>query len=131
MAALDAVVFVGDRPVDLWGEHHGGSADDQRRLRQQLDLVADAADDGRQDRDMFVYESVAAASVFLSRYLRAGDLVLLKGSGPADHLERIALSRHQTVSCWRRHCGRMNSCDGCELLTTPGDDACGDVACDP
>ena len=38
---------------------------------------------------MFVFATVEQASDFLTDYLHAGDLVLLKGSGPTDHLERI------------------------------------------
>jgi UDP-N-acetylmuramoyl-tripeptide--D-alanyl-D-alanine ligase len=119
IACLDAVVFVGERAVELWGEQHSRSAADQRRLRQQLGLTPGGDSSAHPPADMYVFESVARASSFLSGYLRAGDLVLLKGSGPADHLERIVLSRRQPVSCWLRHCGRMTSCDVCELLTTP------------
>jgi UDP-N-acetylmuramoyl-tripeptide--D-alanyl-D-alanine ligase len=121
--AVDAVVFVGERAAELWGQRHGGSAADQRRLRQQLGFTRDDADAAAHPpADMYVYESVAQASSFLSGYLRGGDLVLLKGSGPTDHLERILLNRCQPVSCWLRHCGRMNSCDACELLTAGGRD---------
>jgi len=67
---------------------------------------------------MYVFESVSSARLFLSGYIRAGDLVLLKGSGPSDHLERIVLSRCQPVSCWLTACGRLTSCDCCEMLAT-------------
>lgn len=90
LAIADAVVFVGRRAVDLWGEEHGTSP--------------------------YVFGSVAQATGFLSGYLCAGDLVLLKGSGPTDHLERILLSRQQPVSCWLTDCGLATSCDACELL---------------
>jgi UDP-N-acetylmuramoyl-tripeptide--D-alanyl-D-alanine ligase len=118
VAVLDTVVFVGARAADLWGEQQSSSWDGQRRLWQQIGLTSDALHLpphplGR----MYVLASVAVASSFLANQLRAGDLVLLKGSGPADHLERILLSRHQDVSCWLPHCGRLNSCDDCELLT--------------
>jgi UDP-N-acetylmuramoyl-tripeptide--D-alanyl-D-alanine ligase len=114
IASLDAVVFVGQRAAELWGKQHSGSAADQHRLRQQLGLNRHGA--AHRPADMYVFETVARASRFLSGYLRADDLVLLKGSGPTDHLERILLSRQQPVSCWLRHCGRMTSCDACELL---------------
>lgn len=121
VACLNAVVFVGERAAELWGEQHNESAAGQNRLRQQLSLAGDGTSrSAHPPGDMYVFGSVARASSFLSGYLRAGDLVLLKGSGPADHLERVLLSRRQPVSCWLPHCGRMCSCDGCDLLTVPG-----------
>jgi UDP-N-acetylmuramoyl-tripeptide--D-alanyl-D-alanine ligase len=88
---LDTVIFVGTRAVELWGSRRRASP--------------------------YVFELVAQASGFLTGYLRAGDLVLLKGSGPTDHLERIMLSRQQPVSCWLPDCGLTTSCDACERLT--------------
>lgn len=117
IASLDAVVFVGERAFELWGEQRSTSEVRQRRLRQQLGLMPDADSSDHRTGDMYVLESVAQASRFLAGYLRAGDLVLLKGSGPTDHLERILLNRERPVSCWLSHCGRMTSCDECELLT--------------
>lgn len=114
IATLNAVVFVGERPVDHWGLYCGSGAD-QRQLRQQLGLGANGAG-GR----MYVFKTVEQATGFLSGYLRMGDLVLLKGSGPTDHLERILLSRQRPVSCWLARCGRINGCDDCELLTSDG-----------
>jgi UDP-N-acetylmuramoyl-tripeptide--D-alanyl-D-alanine ligase len=116
-SAVDAVVFVGQRAAQLWGEKRGTTAVDQRRLRQQLDLSVAPAD--RPRGDLFVFATVAQASAFLTGYLHAGDLVLLKGSGPSDHLERILLRRQQPVACWLSDCGRLTSCDACDLLTTP------------
>jgi UDP-N-acetylmuramoyl-tripeptide--D-alanyl-D-alanine ligase len=110
--AADTVVFVGHRAAQLWGDGRGTTAADQAQLRHQLDLP-------RPCGDLFVFATVARASAFLTGYLRAGDLVLLKGSGPTDHLERILLHRRQPVSCWLSDCGRLTSCDACELLTTP------------
>lgn len=62
------------------------------------------------------FATVKAATAFLNDYLKAGDLVLLKGSNPADHLYRIVLSRTSLVSCWRGDCGRLAFCDSCELV---------------
>jgi UDP-N-acetylmuramoyl-tripeptide--D-alanyl-D-alanine ligase len=121
-AMLDTVVFVGPRAVELWGEHGSGSAADQDRLRREIGLTAHPSGSLGQERrraKMYVFGSVAAASTFLNGQLRAGDLVLLKGSGPADHLERILLSRYRSVSCWRTRCGHTHGCDDCELLLPP------------
>lgn len=112
IAALDTSVFVGERAADLWGSH-GETAADQRQLRQQLGLGAEIA-----GGTMCVFGNVEQAADYLSGYVKPGDLVLLKGSGPTDHLERILLSRQRPVSCWLAHCGRINGCDDCELLTS-------------
>jgi UDP-N-acetylmuramyl pentapeptide synthase len=98
--AADTVVFVGDRAVELWGEQPTGAPDEH-------------------PGQLYVFATVAQASDFLSGHLRAGDLVLLKGSGPTDHLERVLLSRQQPVTCWAANCGRLTSCDACALLTAP------------
>ncbi len=112
-ATVDAVVFVGQRAVELWGEHTNNTAAVQQRIRYALGLTQETAMPGA---DLFVFGTVDAAGDFLDGYLRSGDLVLLKGSGPHDHLERIMLRRQQPVDCRRTACGRMNCCDDCELL---------------
>lgn len=62
------------------------------------------------------FSTVKAAAEFLSTFLTAGDLVLLKGSNPADHLYRIVLSRTSQVGCWRMDCRKTIFCDSCKLL---------------
>lgn len=111
VAALDVVLFVGGRPVELWGEHRSVSATDQLALHRQL-----ATPSTGHRGQMLVFEKVSDADEFLRGFLRPGDLVLIKGSGPADHLERVVLSRQQTVSCWLPSCGRIGPCDSCPLL---------------
>jgi hypothetical protein len=69
--------------------------------------------------DMFVFNTVRDAHAFLQDYLRAGDLVLVKGSGPADHLERLILTREQRITCWLSQCGRLYPCDVCDLVRAP------------
>lgn len=64
------------------------------------------------------FESLREVDEFLAANLRAGDLLLLKGSGTIDHLERLYLHRQQVVSCWRDRCGRSNHCSVCPLLRT-------------
>jgi aminoacyl-tRNA hydrolase len=73
------------------------------------------------DDAVVAFATVRDASRYLDRVLRPGDLVLLKGSNPADHLFRIALARTRTVGCWRQRCGRLLFCDRCELLDRPVD----------
>jgi aminoacyl-tRNA hydrolase len=62
------------------------------------------------------FAGVRAAHEFLSTYLEPGDLVLLKGSNPADHLYRLALARMQPVACWRMDCKRKTYCNTCDLV---------------
>jgi aminoacyl-tRNA hydrolase len=68
------------------------------------------------DDNLWAFGTVREAAAHLSRYLRFGDLVLLKGSTRADHLERLILTRTTGVECWRTGCGRMCYCNQCSLL---------------
>ena len=125
MAQLDVVVFVGDRAADLWGRHDDPSATAETALRERV--ARGALNSGRPPDDahvgrfgsMFVFDTVRDAHAFLSEFLTPGDLVLLKGSGPADHLERTILGRMSDVTCWEHRCGRLHPCDMCELLNMP------------
>jgi UDP-N-acetylmuramoyl-tripeptide--D-alanyl-D-alanine ligase len=65
---------------------------------------------------MFGFATVKAAAAHLAADLRAGDLVLLKGSNQADHLARIPLSLQREVGCWLTRCGRQEFCDDCRLI---------------
>jgi UDP-N-acetylmuramoyl-tripeptide--D-alanyl-D-alanine ligase len=104
----DLVVFVGERPEGLWGGHRRGSAD----------FLAEFA--GMPAR-VELFPTVRDASRFLRGELRRGDLLVLKGSGPSDHLERIVLGHQTSVQCWRAHCGLVVACDDCGLLTLPAE----------
>ncbi len=66
------------------------------------------------------FATAREADAFLLPVLREGDLVLLKGCGRADHLERLYLSRTMGVRCWRDRCGRTTRCEDCRLRTTAG-----------
>jgi UDP-N-acetylmuramyl pentapeptide synthase len=59
------------------------------------------------------------ASRWLADFVRAGDLVLLKGSNNADHLARLALALDHEVRCWRSRCPRQILCDRCRLSGAP------------
>lgn len=125
MTALDSVVFVGKRATQLWGEQQSLSLAAQGNLRRRVTLAPDDVPEALSDvedsrlGDMFVFNTVRDADAFLQDYLRAGDLVLVKGSGPADHLERLILTREQRVTCWLRQCGRLYPCDVCDLVRAP------------
>ncbi len=65
------------------------------------------------------FASLPEASAYLRAYLNAGDLVLLKGSHKADHMQRLIIQLKTEVQCWRSDCGRLQSCETCELLHVP------------
>ncbi len=111
IAIHDTTIFVGERAAELWGEHRDDEPDAQRRTRAHV-----TGDHDANGASLFVFEAVRDAARFLSDYLSAGDLVLLKASGPADHLERVLLDGIEPVSCWAAHCGRLFPCDMCEEL---------------
>lgn len=66
---------------------------------------------------LLAFTRIRDVARFLDQTLENGDLVLLKGCNPADHLSRLALARHTTVRCWRDRCGRGYFCSDCNLLT--------------
>lgn len=114
LTAADVVVFVGQRAVQLWGEHRDTSASAQLALREHLERGQ--ARWPSAGGTMLVFETVKDASGFLGGFLRRGDLVLLKGSGEADHLERILLAKQRPVGCWLSSCGKKEPCDTCSEL---------------
>jgi len=65
------------------------------------------------------FDLVQDASRWLADFVRAGDLVLLKGSNNADHLARLALALDHEVRCWRSRCPRQIICDRCRLSGAP------------
>jgi UDP-N-acetylmuramyl pentapeptide synthase len=67
---------------------------------------------------LFTAETMAEVNEHLRATLRPDDLVLLKGSFRADHLERLMLDRTESVDCWRNDCGRGYRCQVCDRLHT-------------
>jgi UDP-N-acetylmuramoyl-tripeptide--D-alanyl-D-alanine ligase len=65
---------------------------------------------------LFAFPAIQDASNFLAAYLKAGDLVLLKGSANADHLQRLLLARTSVVQCWRSDCHLNQFCLECPAL---------------
>jgi UDP-N-acetylmuramoyl-tripeptide--D-alanyl-D-alanine ligase len=116
LSTADVVIFVGRRAVQLWGEHRnprpGWAVIERRTPLPARSPTAGAA--------MLVFDTVHDATDFLHGHLRAGDLVLLKGSGQADHLERIVLTAQRSVRCWLPNCGKNEPCDSCPAIDTPG-----------
>jgi UDP-N-acetylmuramoyl-tripeptide--D-alanyl-D-alanine ligase len=119
VSALDAVIFVGERAANLWGEQKSQQPLAQEELLERIGMAADEDSDSCQAGDIFVFKTVRDMDRFLQDYLREGDLVLLKGSGPVDHLERIILNREGPITCWLTQCGRLYPCDVCDLVREP------------
>ncbi|MGD9501577.1 MAG: Mur ligase family protein [Methyloceanibacter sp.] len=94
--AADRVVFVGQ------GAHH------IRKLRQ--------AEIG--DR-LVGFQTVYEASAYFKEQALTDELIVLKGSRTADHLERIMLSQLGPVVCWKERCGRKLDCPNCSRYTRP------------
>ncbi len=100
-------------------------------IRQSLDvvdkiiLVGDHARSAIKARPhsenecVMAFDTLYQLNSFLNNYLKAGDLVLLKGSTRADHLQRIVLSRTNNTACWREKCGKFRFCSDCRLLHSP------------
>ena len=65
------------------------------------------------------FDTTYQASEFLRAETVPGELVLLKGSMGADHLERIILSQLDQVVCWRDGCGRLHPCPECKDYRLP------------
>jgi hypothetical protein len=63
------------------------------------------------------FSSVWQAHEHLRGVLRAGDLVLLKGTNRKDHLRRIVLARSRDVRCWRDDCGKFDFCGSCPSVS--------------
>lgn len=53
---------------------------------------------------------------FLEDYLKAGDLVLLKGTENSDHLQRLIHTRNKPISCWKYDCRKKKFCSDCRHL---------------
>jgi len=67
-------------------------------------------------QSLMAFPDVRQASAALQEILQPGDLVLLKGTGPGDHLGRLYHARRRPVTCWRMDCGKDILCDVCPQL---------------
>ena len=68
-----------------------------------------------EDDRVMAFDTLYQLNSFLSNYLKAGDLVLLKGTEYVDHLQRIVLSRTNGIACWREKCGKRRFCGDCRF----------------
>jgi UDP-N-acetylmuramoyl-tripeptide--D-alanyl-D-alanine ligase len=79
-------------------------------------LTARAAPD---DETIQAFPTLREARDYLEDALRPGDLVLLKGSNPADHLVRLVIDRSLPVLCWKSDCRKKAFCDRCPKVHEP------------
>jgi UDP-N-acetylmuramoyl-tripeptide--D-alanyl-D-alanine ligase len=96
LEAADRVVFVG----------------------RQAGHVTRLQGDAGRDR-LFAFETTYQASAFLAQDIEPEELMFIKGSIKADHLERIMLSQLDQVVCWRERCGKECACLDCSEYRTP------------
>lgn len=68
-----------------------------------------------QDR-LFAFSRVRDVCDFIHSIHRNGDLIVLKGTGQRDHLDRIPMSFYGKVNCWVDDCGRPMFCRECSHL---------------
>lgn len=72
----------------------------------------------KDDNDQAIqgFLTVHEAADYLREILQPGDLVLLKGSNKADHLERLVFNHQRPIECWRESCGFQVFCGSCPRL---------------
>lgn len=69
------------------------------------------------NRDSLVtFSRVRDVCDFIHSIHREGDLIVLKGNGLRDHLDRIPMSFSGTVNCWVDDCDRPMFCRECSHL---------------
>jgi UDP-N-acetylmuramoyl-tripeptide--D-alanyl-D-alanine ligase len=68
---------------------------------------------------LFAFQTVYQASTFLALRALPGELIYIKASRNADHLERIMLSQLHRVVCWRERCGTSGNCFSCKSYLQP------------
>ncbi len=109
------------------GERHVWAA---RQALEVADLVVLVGGPSRalrssgagQDPALHIFATLHDAALYLRTELRAGDLVLLKGTNQQDHLVRLLLDRQRPVQCWDMACGRNQFCGTCARLYAPVDE---------
>jgi UDP-N-acetylmuramoyl-tripeptide--D-alanyl-D-alanine ligase len=84
-------------------------------LRQTPSHVGATAEEQAAGRVLF-FADVAAIADHLGRTALPGEVILVKGSMRADHLERVALAAVAPVACRAARCGRGRPCVECDLL---------------
>ncbi|MFO1250564.1 MAG: aminoacyl-tRNA hydrolase [Inhella sp.] len=101
----------------------------ERELRQAAQLLAEVCDEvlvvgpwsttalaaksPEARQRIKAFDSLWMAHGHLRQQLRAGDLVLLKGTARIDHLQRLVLAQTREIRCWQDDCRRGEFCTTC------------------
>lgn len=96
LRVADRVVFV------------GANAERVSKLRQ-----------GAIGERLLVFTTAFEASAYFREHVLPGELIMIKQSMPADHLERIVLSQFEPVVCWRERCHKRRECPRCASYKRP------------
>ena len=84
-------------------------------LRHTPSRVGVSAEDVADGRAVFL-RTVKDIAAYLQETALPGEVILLKGSSGADHLDRIAHAFVSPVACWLDKCGRNMNCINCEWM---------------
>lgn len=84
-------------------------------LRHSPSHVGASAADVESGRTLF-FDSVERIAAHIRATAIPGEVILLKGSSLADHLDRIAHDFLAPVACWLGKCGRNMNCINCEWM---------------
>jgi len=84
-------------------------------LRHTPSHVGASADEIAAGRTLFM-DSVQAIAAHVRETAISGEVILLKGSSLADHLDRIAHDATAPVACWIDKCGLNRNCINCEWM---------------
>lgn len=103
----------------------------QRRYRTAVRQAADAVDTllfvgdharaalgtpGIEEHRVMAFDTLRQLNAFLNDFLKAGDLVLIKGTENADHLQRLVHTRVKPIACWSEYCKKHSFCADCRDL---------------
>src|SRR5262245_14049288 len=69
---------------------------------------------------LFAFRTAFEVSAYFKEHVMMPDeLIVVRGSMSADHLERIVLSQFEPVVCWMDLCGKKRECPQCSNYTRP------------
>lgn len=96
-------------------KHAGSRVDRAVFLRHSPSHVGATPEDVEGGRTVFL-DSVQQITDLLRSTAIPGEVILLKGSSLADHLDRIAQDFVAPVTCWLDKCGRNMNCVNCPWI---------------
>lgn len=107
----------------------GDSAQKYKQVCRQFREVADVvvlvgpnahrglrARKSHDDASIQGFSHIQQAAEYLEGKLQRGDLVLIRASRKADHLERLVINRNKPIRCWNDDCRKARFCSTCPQL---------------